>query len=208
MNFENLRNCVYDIISAYFDEKINVIWQNAQNMVKPNSPFVRLNMTNAKRNVHSCNVSTENGYIRAVESVARLQVELFTHGKRQIDFDGQEFYEDTAVSDLSDLQNYLTSYLCDDVYTALNICIIPAGDVMNTAFVLDDTYEYRAMAEFNVTEAIVESLIIGIVTFGICIGGLKLGRKFGTKLAGKASILGGVILILIGLEIFIKGVFF
>ena len=65
-----------------------------------------------------------------------------------------------------------------------------------------------AMAEFNATEAIVESLIIGIVTFGICIGGLKLGRKFGTKLAGKASILGGVILILIGLEIFIKGVFF
>lgn len=65
-----------------------------------------------------------------------------------------------------------------------------------------------AMAEFNATEAIVESLIIGIVTFGICIGGLKLGKKFGTKLAGKASILGGVILILIGLEIFIKGVFF
>lgn len=65
-----------------------------------------------------------------------------------------------------------------------------------------------AMAEFNATAAMVESLIIGIVTFAICIGGLKLGRRFGTKLAGKASILGGVILILIGLEIFIKGVFF
>lgn len=65
-----------------------------------------------------------------------------------------------------------------------------------------------AMAEFNATAAMVESLIIGIVTFAICIGGLKLGKRFGTKLAGKASILGGVILILIGLEIFIKGVFF
>lgn len=65
-----------------------------------------------------------------------------------------------------------------------------------------------AMAEFDATAAIVESFIIGIVTFAICIGGLKLGKKFGTKLAGKASILGGVILILIGLEIFIKGVFF
>lgn len=65
-----------------------------------------------------------------------------------------------------------------------------------------------AMAEFDAMSAIIESLIIGIVTFGICIGGLRLGRKFGTKLAGKASILGGVILILIGLEIFIKGVFF
>lgn len=65
-----------------------------------------------------------------------------------------------------------------------------------------------AMAEFDAVSALVESLIIGVVTFAICIGGLKLGRKFGTKLAGKASILGGVILILIGIEIMIKGVFF
>jgi len=36
--------------------------------------------------------------------------------------------------------------------------------------------------------------------------GLFLGKKFGTKLSGKASILGGVILILIGLEIFITGI--
>lgn len=54
--------------------------------------------------------------------------------------------------------------------------------------------------------AVVESLIIGVVTFGICIGGLLIGKKFGTKLAGKASILGGVILIAIGLEIFITGI--
>ena len=37
-----------------------------------------------------------------------------------------------------------------------------------------------------------------------CTAGLILGRKFGTRLAGKASILGGVILILIGVEIFIS----
>lgn len=53
--------------------------------------------------------------------------------------------------------------------------------------------------------ALTESLIIGVVTFIICIGGLFIGKKFGTKLAGKATILGGVILIAIGLEIFIKG---
>lgn len=54
--------------------------------------------------------------------------------------------------------------------------------------------------------ALVEALIIGAVTFVICIGGVLIGKKFGTKLAGKASILGGVILILIGLEIFLKGI--
>ena len=52
--------------------------------------------------------------------------------------------------------------------------------------------------------ALTESVIIGVVTFGICMTGLKIGRKLGMKLSGKASILGGVILIAIGLEIFLK----
>lgn len=64
------------------------------------------------------------------------------------------------------------------------------------------------IAELNLSMALVESIIIAVVTIIICMVGLTLGRKFGTKLAGKAQILGGVILILIGLEIFIKGVFF
>lgn len=61
------------------------------------------------------------------------------------------------------------------------------------------------IAELGVLQAVVEALIIGVVTFFICIGGLFIGKKFGTRLSNKASILGGVILILIGLEIFITG---
>ena len=62
------------------------------------------------------------------------------------------------------------------------------------------------IAEYSFAEALIEALIIGAVTFAICMGGLFIGRKFGTKLANKASILGGVILIVIGLEIFITGI--
>lgn len=62
------------------------------------------------------------------------------------------------------------------------------------------------IAEYKVTEALVCSAIVAAVTFGICVAGTYIGEKFGTKLAGKATILGGVILIIIGLEIFIKGV--
>jgi len=63
------------------------------------------------------------------------------------------------------------------------------------------------ISEYGFVMAFTEAVIIAIVTFFICIGGLNIGKKFGTKLAGKASILGGIILIGIGLEIFIKGVF-
>ena len=62
------------------------------------------------------------------------------------------------------------------------------------------------IADYNFMEALVACLLIAITTFLICFSGLHLGKRAGTKLAGKAGILGGVILIFIGLEIFISGI--
>lgn len=64
------------------------------------------------------------------------------------------------------------------------------------------------ISDYDVLRAFICGLIIAVVTFVICLAGLAIGKKFGTKLAGKAGILGGVILIGIGIEIFVKGVFF
>lgn len=58
---------------------------------------------------------------------------------------------------------------------------------------------------YSAFQALVSSLIIAVVTFFICIAGVKIGKKFGVRLAGKAQILGGVILILIGLKICLIG---
>lgn len=63
-------------------------------------------------------------------------------------------------------------------------------------------------ASYNSMQALVSSLIIGVVTLIICLAGLRIGRRLGELLAGRASILGGLILIGIGLEIWVKGVFF
>lgn len=59
------------------------------------------------------------------------------------------------------------------------------------------------IAEYDFSHALVETVIIGVVTFIISYAGIRIGKKFGTRLSGKASILGGVILILIGVEIFV-----
>lgn len=61
--------------------------------------------------------------------------------------------------------------------------------------------------QYQLPMALAASLIIAAVTHGICLCGLAIGRKFGLKLTNKASILGGLILIGIGLEIFIKSFF-
>ncbi len=62
------------------------------------------------------------------------------------------------------------------------------------------------ISEYEWLQALVCALLIAIVTFFICVPGVMIGKKFGTKLANKASILGGVILIAIGIEIFVSGV--
>lgn len=63
------------------------------------------------------------------------------------------------------------------------------------------------IAEYDLVMALVCAGLIALVTFVICMAGLVLGKKFGTKFAGKATVFGGIILILIGIEIFVKGVF-
>lgn len=61
------------------------------------------------------------------------------------------------------------------------------------------------IADYDFGKALLAAIIIAAVTFVICFWGLDIGKRVGTRLAGKASILGGVILIFIGLEIFITG---
>lgn len=70
-------------------------------------------------------------------------------------------------------------------------------DALSTGFTISD---------YSAVMALLCALIIATVTFIICIIGVEVGKKFGTRLAGKAGILGGIILIAIGIEIFITGI--
>lgn len=63
------------------------------------------------------------------------------------------------------------------------------------------------IASYNIITALVCIAIISAITFALCFTGVYIGKKFGTKLSGKASLLGGIILIAIGVEIFLTGIF-
>ena len=64
------------------------------------------------------------------------------------------------------------------------------------------------IADYGLFMALVASLIIAGVTFAICMTGLLIGKKAGDKLGAKATLAGGLILVGIGIEIFVKGLFF
>ena len=71
---------------------------------------------------------------------------------------------------------------------------------------IDALSEGFTISEYKLCSALIAALVIAVVTFFICFGGIIIGRKAGTKLCGKAGIFGGVILVAIGVEIFLSGV--
>ena len=71
-------------------------------------------------------------------------------------------------------------------------------DALSVGFTIEN-YEFA--------HAIIAVLIIGLITFGICFMGILIGKKFGDKLSNKATIFGGIILIVIGIEIFVTSFF-
>lgn len=60
------------------------------------------------------------------------------------------------------------------------------------------------IAEYDVLKATIACSIIGVVTLGFCIIGLFFGKKLSSKFSSYAELIGGIILIGIGLEIFIS----
>ena len=64
------------------------------------------------------------------------------------------------------------------------------------------------ISDYTLIEALVCVGCVAVITFAICVGAVFIGRKFGTKLGNKAILIGGIILIAIGIEIFISGMFF
>ena len=88
--------------------------------------------------------------------------------------------------------------------------VLTAGEILvqGIATSIDALSVGFTIASYTAAAAFGSSAIIGIVTLFICVAGLIIGRQIGTRLSGSASILGGVILIGIGIEIWVGGVFF
>ena len=59
---------------------------------------------------------------------------------------------------------------------------------------------------YNLTSAMISFLIIGLITWGLSLVGFFIGKKFGKLLKNAAPIIGGAVLILVGLKIFIPSV--
>ena len=84
------------------------------------------------------------------------------------------------------------------------ITSIPMLLVQGIATSIDALSVGFAIENYTYLEAIISCIIIGLLTFIICIIGVIIGKRIGDKLNNKATIIGGIILIIIGIIILIK----
>ncbi len=96
---------------------------------------------------------------------------------------------------------------CKDEQAPCAALTLPALLVQGVATSIDALSVGFTIAHYDLSAAILAVVLIAAVTFVICFAGLFIGKKVGNHLAGKAGILGGVILILIGIEIFVTSFF-
>ena len=92
----------------------------------------------------------------------------------------------------------------DDCVCDRNLTI-PALLVQGIATSIDALSVGLTISDLNFGEALLESSLIAALTLAICYAGIEIGKRFGTKLADKAAILGGSVLIAIGFKIFFFG---
>ncbi len=115
---------------------------------------------------------------------------MLKDGIRECRASAGETAEATAGCELQQTRLGLVMLLGQGVATAI--------DALSVGFTI---------AHLNAVMALTESIIIGAVTFIICMCGIHIGKKVGDRLSGKAGILGGVILVGIGIEIFFTNIF-
>lgn len=120
-------------------------------------------------------------------------IKHYTDSKKQT-VDGNENNGVNAEKEVSAKSLTFWALLAQAVATSI--------DALSTGFSLAD------IAGNVWWQALISAGIIAVVTFGISVAGVYIGKKFGNRLGSRAEIVGGVILICIGLEIFITGVFF
>ncbi len=85
------------------------------------------------------------------------------------------------------------------LHAGVEVLSVPMLLLQGVATSIDALSVGFMIAGYRLIPALVSCLIIGIVTYVICVGGLAIGKKAGLKLTGKADILGGIILIAIGI---------
>lgn len=150
MTVNELQKVLHDLIAEYFPNT-PIVWSEQRKLVKPSGTFITLKLRNLTVTQHSIKVTENGAPVNYKQSKMMLELQLFTHGGEETITEDREKVNvsiNTALNDVADLTNYLTSDYADVFYTKHDIALYPEGEARDISGVVDTSYEYRAMQEY------------------------------------------------------------
>lgn len=145
MTYNDARSIIYDATVSYFANATVTMANTKQ--VKKTKPMVTMKFGALQVNTFPNEATYDGEPCDYYPASMKLEVQLFTNG-HQLSNGGME---NTAVGDLTDYVNYMTSKLMVTEFGRHDLTILTAGPVQDVSTIINDTsYEYRAMVEFDV----------------------------------------------------------
>lgn len=152
MTIEEVKDALVEIIATYFPTT-QIVWAEQRKLVKPSGTFIQLKLRNLGASLHSIK-ETENDVLCGYKpSKTMLEVQLFTRGATKTFVEDGEKVKvsvNTALNDIMELTNFLTSEYADAFYEKYDICVRQEGEAQDVSGLVDTSYEYRAMQEYVV----------------------------------------------------------
>lgn len=149
MDLATLKVRLHDFVKEYFDGA-DVRW-TGQKAAKQTLPIVTLKITSISRSAFPVEEFDDGSPVNCFLSRAMLEVQLFTKGAAPVVGAALSNTDNTAVNDLVDFVNFMTSYYAIDRMFDMNITITPEGATRDVSALLNDVKnEFRAMQEFVV----------------------------------------------------------
>lgn len=146
MTYNEARQLIYNATVSYF-AGASVTMANTK-QTKQTKPLVTMKFGSLQLNTFPNEETYDGEPCDYYPATMKLEVQLFTSG-HQLSNGGME---STAVGDLTDYVNYITSKMMVNEFSRSDLTILPAGPVQDVSAIINDaSYEYRAMVEFDVT---------------------------------------------------------
>ena len=151
MTIADAKAKMLELVSTYFGDG-HVFFAGAK-MARSVEPYVTLQITGfSKGSSDIRTVNETDEYTRSFSMItANCQIDLYTKGRNLALAGEYEEFDNTALEDVEDFDQYIDSDFSLELQSQLGMSVIRDGDIQDTsALVNDSTYQYRATVKYNV----------------------------------------------------------
>lgn len=150
MTLSEANEKIRQIVAGYFGDS-HTFYADVK-MAKKTTPYVTIKLRGYGRQFFANKLVDQTYYEKSYREITgHVDINLYTQGKDVSGGVGQKIYINTAMADMEDFLKYLDSDDMQDELVRSDMSMIMTDEVKDLSeIVRENTYEYRALAQFDV----------------------------------------------------------